>query len=40
MEQGNETNAWHMAVCLLEVHLTRANRAETKKNKEINAGDS
>ncbi len=27
-DDGNESDNWHMAICLLEQHLTRANRAQ------------
>jgi len=26
-DKGNESDSWHMAVCLLEENLTRENRA-------------
>ena len=31
-DNGNENYTWHMAVCLLEEHLTRANRAHLLKS--------
>lgn len=27
-DNGNESDSWHMAICLLEQYLTRANRAQ------------
>jgi hypothetical protein len=40
MENDNKSksNTWQQAFCLLEVHLTRANREKKLKNKKLMAG--
>ncbi len=40
MEHDSKTNrnTWHEAICLLEVHLTRANRVLKLRNQKLMAG--